>query len=73
KSENGVLVAAVFALSIGAAMTLAGTRVQQGALTIGDFIPHPKLPCKRARHTPEIIAADCHPSISWYTLNTHHS
>ena len=38
KSENGVLVAAVFALSIGAAMTLAGTRVQQGALSIGDFV-----------------------------------
>ena len=45
----------------------------QHKLVYSQCTPQPKLPCKRARHTQGIIAADCHPSLCWYTLNTHHS
>ncbi len=38
KSENGLLAAAVFALSLGAAMTLGALRVQQGVISVGDFV-----------------------------------
>lgn len=38
KSENGFLAAAVFALSLGAAMTLGALRVQQGVISVGDFV-----------------------------------
>ncbi len=38
KSENGLLAAAVFALSLGAAMTLGALRVQQGFISVGDFV-----------------------------------
>lgn len=38
KSENGLLAAAVFALSLGAAMLLGVVRVRQGSLSVGDFV-----------------------------------
>ncbi len=38
KSANGLLAAAVFALSMGAAVLLGAVRVRQGALSIGDFV-----------------------------------
>ena len=38
KSESGLLVAAVFALSLGAAMVLGVMRVRQGAISVGDFV-----------------------------------
>lgn len=38
KSESGLLVAVVFALSLGAAMVLGVIRVQQGAMSVGDFV-----------------------------------
>lgn len=38
KSENGLLAAAVFALSLSAAMILGALRVQQGAISVGDFV-----------------------------------
>lgn len=38
KSENGVLVALVFTLSLGAAMILSVIRVRQGALSVGEFV-----------------------------------
>jgi ABC-type transport system involved in Fe-S cluster assembly fused permease/ATPase subunit len=38
KSENGLLVAIVFALSLGAAMMLGAMRVQQGVISVGDFV-----------------------------------
>ena len=38
KSENGLLAAAVFALSLGAAMLLGVVRVRDGSLSVGDFV-----------------------------------
>jgi ATP-binding cassette subfamily B protein len=38
KSENGLLAALVFALSLGAAMLLGAVRVRQGVLSVGDFV-----------------------------------
>ncbi|MEO1243755.1 MAG: ATP-binding cassette domain-containing protein [Pseudomonadota bacterium] len=38
KSENGLLIAVVFALSLGAIMTLGVIRVSQGAMSVGDFV-----------------------------------
>lgn len=38
KSENGLLAALVFALSLGAAMLLGAVRVRQDALSVGDFV-----------------------------------
>ncbi len=38
KTQNGLLVACVFALSLGSAITLAASQVMQGHMTIGDFV-----------------------------------
>jgi ABC-type transport system involved in Fe-S cluster assembly fused permease/ATPase subunit len=38
KSENGMLAAIVFALSLGAAMILGAMRVRQGVISVGDFV-----------------------------------
>jgi len=38
KTQNGLLVASVFALSLGSAITLAASQVMQGHMTIGDFV-----------------------------------
>lgn len=38
KSINGLLVAGVFALSLGSAIVIGAQQVQQGAMTIGDFV-----------------------------------
>lgn len=38
KSENGLLAALVFALSLGAAIVLGAIRVRQGVFSIGDFV-----------------------------------
>ena len=38
KTQNGLLIACVFALSLGSAITLAASQVMQGIITIGDFI-----------------------------------
>jgi len=38
KSENGLLAAIVFALSLGAAMILGAMRVRQGVISVGDFV-----------------------------------
>jgi len=38
KARNGLLVAGVFALSLGAAVLLGGRQVAHGAMTIGDFV-----------------------------------
>lgn len=38
KSENGLLVAVVFALSLGAAMVLGAIRVGEGAISVGGFV-----------------------------------
>ncbi len=38
KSENGLLAALVFVLSLGAAMILGAVRVRQGVLSVGDFV-----------------------------------
>ena len=38
KTRNGLLIACVFALSLGSAITLAASQVMQGSMTIGDFV-----------------------------------
>lgn len=38
KSENGLLAALVFALSLGTAMMLGALRIRQGVLSVGDFV-----------------------------------
>ena len=38
KTRNGLLVACVFALSLGSAITLAASQVMKGNMTIGDFV-----------------------------------
>ncbi|MBL4800764.1 MAG: ABC transporter ATP-binding protein/permease [Emcibacter sp.] len=38
KTKNGLLVACVFAISLGSAILLASQQVMQGAITIGDFV-----------------------------------
>ena len=38
KTESGLLVAAVFALSLGAAMIFGVQRVQAGSISVGDFV-----------------------------------